>query len=107
MVTGPDGVTTGTVGSGFTFIVTVLLATDVPHVLVAVAVYTPATLMLVVVPVPPLLQRNVQPVHGLDMVSVCDWPAQSVTGPDGVTVGVAGPQYVAHSWKVPLYVSPL
>jgi hypothetical protein len=38
MVTGPAGVTTGTVGNGFTFIVTALLATDVPQVLVAVAV---------------------------------------------------------------------
>lgn len=61
-----------------------------PQELVDVAVYVPAVFTEVVVPEPPLLQLNVQPVQGLDIVSVCDWPEQMVTGPAGVTVGTTG-----------------
>lgn len=89
-VTGPVGVTVGTTGSGFTVTATLLLAADVPQEFVAVTVFVLVVLMTLVVPVPPPLQANVQPVQGLLIVSVCVCPAQSVTGPAGVTVGTTG-----------------
>ena len=89
-VTGPAGVTVGTTGSGFTVTETELLAAEVPQLLVAVTVLVLVVLTDLVVPVPPPLQAKVQPVHGLVIVNVCDWPAQRVTGPVGVTVGVTG-----------------
>lgn len=69
---------------------TELLAADVPQELVAVTVLVLVAFTDLVVPVPPPLQAKVQPVQGLVIVNVCDWPAQRVTGPVGVTVGVTG-----------------
>lgn len=37
-----------------------------------------------------MLQSKVQPVHGLEIVSNCDWLEQRSTGPVGVTTGVTG-----------------